>query len=146
MDTQALVLEALGLARADVPRERDAFEGYLADLKRVQDDVLALGDGMGGETWFRTHSKLVTSGLWAKLKPCSRSVYAVLSAAADRRKRCTIIGAEKVAQRAGYSEARVLYAYAELKRHGLIWRRRIALNGYQPYLTGLTNPARWNVA
>ena len=146
MDTQALVLEALGLARADVPRERDAFEDYLGKLKRVHDDVLALGDGMDGEPWFRTHSKLVTSGLWAKLKPCSRSVYVVLAATSDRRKRCTIIGVEKVAARAGLSVSRTLYAYAELKRHGLIWRRRIALNGRRPYCTGLTNPARWNVA
>jgi hypothetical protein len=108
-------------------------------------DVLALGDGMDGEVWFRAHSRLVTSGLWARLKPCSRSVYIVLSAAADRRKRCTIIGVEKVAQRAGLSVPRVLFAYRELKDHGLIRRRRVRLGEYRPYLTVLLSPRMWGL-
>lgn len=109
----------------------------------VKDEIVATDQGMGGEIWFRTHSKLVTSGVWARLKPCSRSVYVVLSAAADRRKRFTIIGVKKVAERAGLSVPRVLFAYRELKGYGLIWRRRIRLGDRQPYVTGLTNPGRW---
>ena len=64
----------------------------------------------------------------------------MLSAAADRRKRFTIIGVEKVARRAGLSVPRTLFAYRELKDYGLIWRRRIRLGERQPYVTGLTTP------
>ncbi len=143
MDTQALVLEALRLARADVPRERDAFESFLADLKNVQDDLAAFHADAEKQPWTRIHVGLVRSGLWSKLKPVSRSVYMTLAAYTDRRKRVTIVGAKRVGELSGYSVSRVLFAYRELKNYGLIWRQRIMVNGRRPYLTGLTNPGRW---
>jgi hypothetical protein len=126
------------------PRETgDALEAYLANVKRATDDVQTFNADWEREPWTRVHVELVRSGIWAKLKPCSRSVYMVLAALADRRKRVTIAGVEKVAKLSGLSVPRTMFAYRELRDFGLIWRQRIRLGNRQPYLTGLSNPRRW---
>ncbi len=115
----------------------------VADSKSLVLDSVTPRDGMGDQPWTRVHVELVRSGLWASLKPCSRGVYLTLASLSDRRKRWTIAGVERVARLSGLSVARTLFAYRELRDHGLIWRRRVSLNGRQPYMTGLTNPGRW---
>ncbi|MHC4955964.1 MAG: hypothetical protein ACYTGZ_19125 [Planctomycetota bacterium] len=143
MDTESLVFEAVGLSNYTPEPDADSFNAYLANLKRVTDRVTGLGDGMHGQPWFRLHAVLVHSGIWANLKPCSRSVLVTLAALADRRTRVTFTGVEKVAKLSGLSVPRTLFAYRELKDYGLIWRRRGRLGRYQPYFTGLLNPGRW---
>ena len=145
MNLENLVVDALDLRNAEPEPEADSFNAYLAKLKGVVDRFLGLGDGMDGNPWFRLHAELVHSGIWAKLKPCSRSVLVTLAALADRRTRITFAGVEKVAELSGLSVARTMFAYRELKDYGLIWRRRGRLGAHQPYITGLTNPARWNL-
>ena len=93
--------------------------------------------------WFRLHAQLVASGIWADLKPCSRSVLVVLASLLDNKKRITYAGVGKVADLAGLSKARTMFAYKELKEYGLIWRRRVRVGRFWPYETGLTNPRRW---
>jgi hypothetical protein len=136
-------MRILGLHGLPPPETGDALETYLADLKRATDDVQAFNADWEREPWTRIHVALVRSGLWARLKPCSRSVYMVLAALADRRKRVTTTGVEKVAKLSGLSVARTMFAYRELRDSGLIWRRRIRLGKSQPYMTGLTSPRRW---
>lgn len=131
------------LENRDPPRELSSFEKYAADLKRISDRVTALDAAANENPWTRVHAELVSSGLWASLKPASRSVYVVLCTLSDRRKRVTIAGVERVAKLAGLSVPRTLFAYRELKEYGLIRRRRIARHGYRPYLTCLTGPAHW---
>jgi hypothetical protein len=145
-DHEALVMDVAALRQQEVPRELGALEAYLANLKRVSDEVMRFSRDTERQPWTRIHAELVHSGLWASLKSCSRSVYMVLAALSDRRKRVTIAGVEMVARLSGLSVPRTLFAYKELRDRGLIWRRRIRLGEKQPYLTGLCNPGRWKQA
>lgn len=133
----ALECASLRAYRASCAGPDNEFARYLERLKRVTDGVLALGDGMDNQPWFRIHAELVRSGVWARLKPASRSVYIVLASLSDRRKRVTYAGVERVASLAGLSRARTVWAYRELRDYGLIWRRRVSVAGYRPYATGL---------
>lgn len=143
VDQEALVMKTIALRERPVPAHGLGLERYLADLKKHEDDVLALGDGMGGQPWCRVHVELVHSGIWARLKPCSQAVYLVLVALSDRRKRATYSGVKKVADLAGFSVSRTLFAYSELKGYGLIFRKRVRMGKYRPYMTWITNPGRW---
>ena len=146
---ESLAIECASLAAFSAHHLRcagdDALADYLARLQRATDDATRLQADWESEPWTRVPVAIVRSGLWAHLKPASRSVYLVLATLADRRKHVTIAGVERVAILAGLSVARTQWAYRELRDHGLIWRRRIALNGFRPYMTGLSKPSRWKL-
>jgi hypothetical protein len=116
-------------------RERQARDA-LSRVRRAQ--------ALGRNPWFPVFNELVESGLLATLSPCALRVYLAFICSADRDTAKSWLGLKKMAQRVGRSEPWVRKAYAELKGHGLIRRRRIRRpNGCQPYETRITRPEEW---
>ena len=88
---------ALGLPRPHSSAHEPG--GYSEALRAITEPLPSTDWSSPEEPWTRIHVELVRSGLWARLKPCSRSTYLVLCCLADKRKRVTISGVEGVARR-----------------------------------------------
>ena len=100
-------------------------------------------DAAHGLPFIQFPSLLVTSGLVAKLKPAAIRVYLALVSRSDNIRRMTWVGVPLVAQITGLRPTSVMTAYRELKDHGLISRRRVWRNGFNPWESTLLPPSDW---
>jgi len=103
----------------------------------------SLRDSRHGLPYLQIPSKLIESGIMAKLKASSLRVYLALISKSHNTRRTTLIGLRNVSRLTGLSEFTVIKSYAELKSFGLIARRRIRNGQFKPYLTTICPPSEW---